>query len=197
MEATLKEDLPKRQYRSAGGVVVNPVTNQVLILERPKRLDRSGLPEMRLPKGHIEPGESVEETAQREVREETGLQAPEIAASLGHQTVEFAWKGYHYIRDESYYLMTVSPESASRSPEKQFKRRWLPWEKALSLLTFEAEREWVRRARLAWQQHNSPAQGMTLTGQGTISQDISYQDTQQADGHSDMQQEIPISEEEH
>jgi 8-oxo-dGTP pyrophosphatase MutT (NUDIX family) len=108
---------------------------------------------VRLPKGHIEPGESPEEAALREVREETGLSSPEIVADLGQQAVEFEWKNHRYIRDESYYLMMVPSESSSRSPEKQFKRKWLSWEEALGVLTFEAEREWVRRARFAWQKH--------------------------------------------
>jgi 8-oxo-dGTP pyrophosphatase MutT (NUDIX family) len=145
----------KREYTSAGGVIVHPAGDQVLVLTRPKRLDHNNRPEVRLPKGHIEPGENRKEAALREVREETGLGRPEILVDLGHQTVEFTWKGHHYARDESYFLMTVSPEAPSLSPEKQFKRKWLPWGEALALLTFEDEREWVHRAWIAWQRHSS------------------------------------------
>jgi 8-oxo-dGTP pyrophosphatase MutT (NUDIX family) len=100
----MTEKSPIREYRSAGGVVVRRAGNQVLVLKRPKRLDQNGRPEMRLPKGHIEPGEKPKEAALREVCEETGLRALEILSDLGHQIVEFEWKGHHYVRDESCFL---------------------------------------------------------------------------------------------
>ena len=51
-------------YQAAGGVVFH--AGKVLLLDRPSRS------EVRLPKGHIDRGESAEEAALREVREETG-----------------------------------------------------------------------------------------------------------------------------
>lgn len=136
-------------YASAGGVVVDASGEKVLVLIRPGRAGPDGRPEARLPKGHIEPGESREEAALREVQEETGLISLRIVADLGHQTVEFDWQGAHYIRDESYFLMVVDDPSASGScqPERQFICHWLPWQEALDRLTFPAEREWVRRAQ--------------------------------------------------
>jgi 8-oxo-dGTP pyrophosphatase MutT (NUDIX family) len=109
----------------------------------------NGRPEVRLPKGHIEPGESRQQTALREVCEESGLPELEILADLGHRTVEFDWQGKHYVRDESYFLMATSSNAESQDPEKQFERLWLTWESALARLTFEAERDWVRTARQA------------------------------------------------
>lgn len=46
------------------------------------RIDRRGELEWVLPKGHVEPGETPEQTAVREVQEETGLEA-RVAAALG------------------------------------------------------------------------------------------------------------------
>jgi 8-oxo-dGTP pyrophosphatase MutT (NUDIX family) len=109
---------------------------------------------MRLPKGHIEPGESDKGAALREVREETGVLNPEIVADLGQMIVEFDWKDNHYIRDEHYFLMLVPPEFSPSPPEKQFKRKWLSWEEALDALSYAAEREWVRRALSAWQKQS-------------------------------------------
>ncbi len=137
----------KYRYRAAGGVVMNTEGDRVLLLRRPHRLGPDGQPEIRLPKGHIEPGESREEAARREVREETGLSGLEIVADLGRQTVEFDWQDRHYVRDESYFLMVALPDAPTALPEAQFERLWLPWEEALARLTFEAEREWLRRAR--------------------------------------------------
>ena len=157
-------------YESAGGVVVT-ASNEVLVLFRAKRLGPDDRPEIRLPKGHIEPGESPQEAALREVREESGLAHLEVLAELGRQQVRFEWRGTRFLRDESYFLMTVPPGIESGKPEAQFERRWLGWADALSQLTFEAEKEWVRRARTAWRSE---------------SQNVSDQNPKQTDHHAQV-----------
>jgi 8-oxo-dGTP pyrophosphatase MutT (NUDIX family) len=161
--------LPKREYASAGGVVA--AGGRVLVLKQEIRAGPDGRIEMRLPKGHIEPGESRAAAARREVEEEAGLPAPHILADLGHQTVEFDWQGHHTVRDESYFLMAPAPGTPEAPPEAQFERLWLPWEEALARLTYAAEREWLRRARLAWQ----------------ALQHVADQDAHEADDHPQVQ----------
>jgi len=136
--------LPVIRYAAAGGVVVDG--ERVLVIVRPGRMGPDGRPEVRLPKGHIEPGESREETARREVGEEAGLPEVEIVADLGHQAVEFENRGRQIVRDESFFLMAPSPGAPPGQAEGQFVPVWLTWEEALAQLTFQAEREWVRRA---------------------------------------------------
>ena len=143
------QQLPTREYTSAGGVVADEATSRVLVLLRPGREGPDGRPEVRLPKGHVEPGESRREAALREVREEAGVAGLEIVADLGHQHVEFDHRGHHYVRDEYYYLMAAPPGTQPRGHEEQWQPVWLLWEEALQQLTFEAEREWLRRARAA------------------------------------------------
>jgi 8-oxo-dGTP pyrophosphatase MutT (NUDIX family) len=142
-------ELPIRTYRAAGGIVVDPVSGRVLVLLRAGRTGPDGRAEVRLPKGHVETGETPRQTAIREVGEETGLPNPKTLTGLGQQTVEFEWNGYHIVRDEVYYLMVPSTGAEAGRPEKQFERLWLTWEEALARLTFEAEKEWVRRAQAA------------------------------------------------
>jgi len=86
----------------------------------------------------------------REVREESGLVRLVILSDLGRQRVEFTWRGTRYLRNESYYLMTIPSDIEHEKPEAQFERQWLTWTDALTRLTFDAEKEWVRRARIAW-----------------------------------------------
>jgi len=159
-------------YAAAGGVVVDPTGERVLVLVRAKRLLPNGQPEIRLPKGHIEAGESPKDAALREVHEEAGLNRLEVLSDLGRQGVSFTYDGTPRLRDESYFLMTVPADAKHDRPEDQFERRWLAWEAALTTLTFEAEQEWIRRARIAWRRL----------------EDVSDQDTKQANNDTQVEQ---------
>jgi len=72
-----------------------------------------------------------------------------LQADLGTQVVEFDHRGRHVVRTERYFLMTLADgaESTPSGGEEQFEPAWLTWDEALASLTFEAEREWARRAR--------------------------------------------------
>ena len=129
------------RYTAAGGVVVDG--NLVLVLHRPSRS------EVRLPKGQMKKGEASWDAALREVTEESGYADLAIVADLGHQVVEYDYQEAHIVRDEQYYLMRLDgPRRVARSEDDlQYIPGWLTWDEALEALTFEAEREWVRRAR--------------------------------------------------
>lgn len=142
------------RYKSAGGIVVQmdilddlpPSEPFLLLLDRPSRA------EVRLPKGHIDPGENAEEAALRETSEETGYGDLSILKDLGHRTVEFDYKGAHYIRKERYFFMKLlSPRQVARPPKdaKQFDVLWAPIGRARERLTFEAERLFVGDAEKA------------------------------------------------
>ncbi|MGD1994487.1 MAG: HAD-IA family hydrolase [Anaerolineae bacterium] len=128
------------EYEAAGGVVVRD--DEVLVLRRLYP------PQVRLPKGHVERDEDVRQAALREVREESGYPDLILVDDLGIQRVEFAVNSRYVVRRERYFLMRLA-DSAQRSEggEAQFQPLWLPWDAAIDALTFEAEREWVRRAR--------------------------------------------------
>ena len=132
-------------YRAAGGVVVH--AGKILLLDRAVR------GEMRLPKGHVEEGESPVQAALREVREEAGYANLEILADLGVQQTRFVdpHKERRVTRDERFFLMRLSDERQIERDlsEHQFTPVWAPLDEAISLLTFDAEREFVRRA-LEW-----------------------------------------------
>ena len=136
------------KYHAAGGVVIRENGRMLLLLEV------AGRKELRLPKGHIEDGETVEQAAVREVQEETGYADVEIVDDLGSITHTF----YNYRKDasitrtESYFLMRLNSEQPYNGPQyehERFKRRWVRTDDADRLLTYESEREFARRARQA------------------------------------------------
>lgn len=138
---------PVHRYQSAGGVVIHQ--QQMLLLDRPRRQ------EVRLPKGHIDPGETPAVTALRETTEESGYCDLAIVADLGSQVVEFDRQGERYQRTEFYFLMKLVSEQQIARPvedQKQFQIMWLPVEQAVMALTFEAEKRVARQAVEAYSQ---------------------------------------------
>lgn len=131
------------RYTAAGGVIVRD--ERVLVLRWPSR------GEVRLPKGHVEPGETVREAALREAAEETGYLDLEIAADLGSQRVRFRDEDRRVDRTERYFLMRVGTDAdrPDGPGEAKFDPVWMTWDEALEEMTFEGEREWLRRAREA------------------------------------------------
>lgn len=129
-----------RRYASSGGVVVHD--GRVLLARKKDR------PEVRLPKGHIEPGESRAAAARREVAEETGYAHLDILADLGSLEVEFEFNGERVQRNESFFLMALRdpiPQPREAPEEAKFEVFWAEPEEAERLLTFESEREFLRR----------------------------------------------------
>ncbi len=136
------------RYHAAGGVVIRDNGAWFLLLERP------GRKEMRLPKGHVEPGETIEQAAVREVQEETGYADVAIVADLGSLTHTFynMQKDAQVTRTETYFLMRLASEREYDGPHfehENFRRRWVKRDDAERLTTYESEREFIRRARRA------------------------------------------------
>jgi len=146
--------MQQRRYRAAGGVVLDDKA-RILLLERDVVRGSRTLHEVRLPKGHIEPGESDPQAAMREVREESGYVALEILADLGTGEVTFTSRGQQVTRAEHYYLMRLL-DPARETPtavgeEALFVPLWAPdFASAERSLTYDAERAFMRRAREAY-----------------------------------------------
>jgi 8-oxo-dGTP pyrophosphatase MutT (NUDIX family) len=141
---------PLKTYQAAGGVVLDQA-GRLLLIER--TID--GEYEIRLPKGHIEPGEAPEAAACREVCEETGYCDLRIERDLGWATIAFETEQHRVVRDERYYVMRLAsdrrqPPQFQTAQEALYHNRWVSGlDDAEALLTFEAEKAVVRRARAA------------------------------------------------
>jgi 8-oxo-dGTP pyrophosphatase MutT (NUDIX family) len=150
-----------KHYLAAGGIVLDEL-GHVLTLERDVERDDVTVHEVRLPKGHVDDGETDQEAAVRETCEESGYCDLEILADLGMARSEYTFKDRHYVRDEHYFLMRLrSPDCRPQdmhpdSEEALFRAVWAPGLESLcTTLSYESEREFAQRA-LVYLQSQQP-----------------------------------------
>ncbi|KAA8966506.1 NUDIX hydrolase [Mycobacterium sp.] len=126
---------------SAGGLVINgiegPRENQVAALIG--RVDRRGRILWSLPKGHIELGETAEQTAIREVAEETGIQGSVLAA-LGSIDYWFVTDGRRVHKTVHHYLMRCSGGELCDDDLEVAAVAWVPIHELPARLAYADER---------------------------------------------------------
>jgi len=98
-----------------------------------------------VPKGTPDHGESIEATALREVREETGLDV-EIVAPVGVIDYWFAVPGERVHKFVHFFLMRAVGGDLSRHDQEYDDVRWVPARDARRMLSFETYREILDRA---------------------------------------------------
>jgi 8-oxo-dGTP pyrophosphatase MutT (NUDIX family) len=100
-----------------------------------------------LPKGRREEGESLQQTAVREVQEETGLSDLRVERRIGLVRYTFLWRpeNVNYRKTVHYFLMALAKEDGRVELEEDFSEHsWVDHEAAMKLLTFENDRRIVR-----------------------------------------------------
>jgi 8-oxo-dGTP pyrophosphatase MutT (NUDIX family) len=130
-----------REY-SAGGVVVR---GEEMIAIVPTRRAADGSRVLALPKGHVDPGETPLEAAEREVREEAGVVA-EPVTELGEARYWYRRNGRTIPKSVTFYLFDYVDGDVADHDDEVEEARWLPLERARRELTHAAEREMVDRA---------------------------------------------------
>jgi 8-oxo-dGTP pyrophosphatase MutT (NUDIX family) len=136
----------KREF-SAGGVLVRRLRGRWMVAAiRP-----AGKPPgvWALPKGRIDDGERGEETALREVAEETGAHGRSLG-KLGDVRYWFNWRGERIFKVVSFFLVRYEGGRLGDVPEEHRHEvaevRWLPLDEAPALLAYPGERDMARRA---------------------------------------------------
>jgi ADP-ribose pyrophosphatase YjhB (NUDIX family) len=131
---------------SAGGIVVrNSDSILQLVVGRRKR-EREG-ETWTLPKGTPIAGESLEETALREVREETGL-AVRIVSPLDSIKYTFVQRGFRIHKTVHYFIMEPIGGGLEDHDHEFEEVRWISFDEASSMLSFETERALVGLAAI-------------------------------------------------
>lgn len=129
-----KSDMRIERPVSAGGVVYRKGPGGIEIL-----LCGHIDPQMWvLPKGTPEPGESLEETAVREVIEETGLEVV-IETRIASIQYWFVWEGVKNFKTVHFYLMSPVGGSTDRHDPEFDMVQWFPAEEARAALTHDNE----------------------------------------------------------
>src|SRR5574339_829526 len=103
-----------------------------------------------LPKGIVDPGESPEVTAVREVREEAGIETERLGLI---ETIEYWYrsvrngKPVRYHKFVHFYLLEYRGGDVSNHDHEVEQSRWVSFDEAIELLEFKSEREVTEKAR--------------------------------------------------
>ena len=137
-----RKGMSRAQEISAGGVVLRG--EQVVVIV-PTRRAPNGSRVLALPKGHVDPGETALQAAEREVREEAGV-VVELVRELGEVRYWYRRDGRTIGKSVTFYLFNyVSGDTADHDDEVE-EARWISLREAQETLTHEAEREMILRA---------------------------------------------------
>ncbi len=130
---------------SAGGVVVREREGTVeLAVIQPR-----GRNVWALPKGHVDPGETPEQAAAREVLEETGLRV-RLEAPLGEIRYVYQFRGQKIFKQVQFFLYRYLEGEIDRIDPKMrlevARARWILLADAPAMLAYRGEREMALKA---------------------------------------------------
>lgn len=133
-----------RHEVSAGGVVYRDGDAGTEICLAARRTRRGELA-WGLPKGAVEPDETPEAAALREVREEAGLDA-EIEDDLGTIRYFYVWEGVRVRKQVRFFLMRATGGDVADHDEEMEDVRWFAMRRAVKRAAYRGERDVIERA---------------------------------------------------
>ncbi|OVE78697.1 hypothetical protein BVY00_02200 [bacterium G20] len=121
---------------TAGGVIFRrgadkPETIEILLIQDSKN-------RWTIPKGHIEEGESPRQAAEREIREETGLQEMKVLDWLGKINFRYRRNSSLVLMTTEIFLVQAKGKNHVVKPEKWMNSlAWMPAADALDKIEYE------------------------------------------------------------
>lgn len=129
-----------KREQSAGGVVLRgPELRRELAYVQPRRGVNA------LPKGHPDPGESLEQAATREVREETGLVADPVRR-LGDVRYWYTLAGERVLKTVTFFLFEYRSGDTADHDDEVVAAGWMALPDAPRELTYKGEAEMATKA---------------------------------------------------
>lgn len=131
----------KREF-SAGGVCYKKENGKIfVVIYKPE-----GRNTWQLPKGWIDEGETSQEAAFREVKEEGGVEG-KILKKIDTQKFFYTWDGERRFKTVTYYLMEYLRGDTKDHGWEAEKAEWVEINEAIGRLTFVGEKEIVKKAK--------------------------------------------------
>ena len=140
---TSKNPLITEKHVSSGGLVYRLLDGHTEVV----LISRLGGRVWCLPKGHVETGESLENTALREVSEETGIEA-RIVQPIGDVQYWYydKWEKKRIFKTVHFFILEYIHGDVANHDREVDEARWFSVEKASDLLTYPSEQEIFMKA---------------------------------------------------
>ena len=136
--------IPTTREVSAGGVVYRRGDDGIEVVLASRRTRRGQLA-WGLAKGGIERGETKEQAAIREVREETGMTA-EIEDDLGDTKYMYVWDDIRIRKTVHFFLMRHTGGNVDDRDDEMEEIRWFPLDRAIKRAAYRGERDMLVKA---------------------------------------------------
>jgi 8-oxo-dGTP pyrophosphatase MutT (NUDIX family) len=146
MAAPSRPRLRRVEETSAGGLVVDGADSDEPRAALIGRLDRRGRLLWSLPKGHVEAGETHEDTAVREVAEETGITG-RVLARLGTIDFWFVADGRRVHKTVHHFLLLAQGGELSDEDIEVEQVEWVPLDQLADRLAYADERRLVEQVQ--------------------------------------------------
>ena len=127
-----------RKEKSCGAVIYKYIDNELFIL-----LLKHNLGHWSFAKGHVEDNETEQETAIREIREETNLDVT-INSDFRYVITYSPYEGV--IKDVVYFLATTNSDNIKAQQSEISEIKWFKYEDAISMITYEDGRKVLMKA---------------------------------------------------
>ena len=127
-----------RKEKSCGAVIYKYIDNELFIL-----LLKHNLGHWSFAKGHVEDGETEQETAIREIKEETNLDVT-INSDFRYVITYSPYEGV--IKDVVYFLVTTNSDNIKAQQSEISEIKWFKYEDAISMITYEDDRKVLMKA---------------------------------------------------